>query len=651
MRNRDDKDVIEYLEAENAYTAAGMAHTKHLQETIYREILSRIRETDEQVPERDGAWLYYTRTEEGKAYQINARRRAPDEDEQVILDQNDEAAPYDFYQLGGMEVSPDGNYLAILEDTSGYEDFVLRIKDLRTDAWLADRVEKLSWGLAWASDSRTIYYVSGDEAKRPDRVWRHTLGAQDDALVYQEQDPTFNVGIGRSRSGQFVFISAESYSQSEWHVIDAGSSDSAPRLIAARAPHVEYSVEHGGDWFYIVTNRDGAVNFKVMRAPVIDPAVWQEYIAADPGIFLEHIIVFREWLVRSVRRDGLRRIVVRSLATGDEHEIGFDDAAYGVDFGENPEFDTGTLRFTYSSLITPPSTYDYDLASRERTLRKRQDVPGGYDSSLYHVERLMVPSRDGLARIPVSLVYRTPFERDGSRPLLLYAYGSYGATMEPAFNPARFSLVDRGFVFAIAHVRGGQEMGRAWYDAGKMMQKQNTFRDFVDAADHLVAENYTRRDRLVAHGGSAGGLLMGAVANMAPDRFRAIVADVPFVDVINTMLDASIPLTAQEWEQWGNPANVEHYRYMREYSPYDNVKRQAYPWMLVMSGINDSRVAFWEPAKWVAKLRASKTDSNPLFLHMLMGAGHGGSSNRYEKWKESAFRYAFMIDAVGVAET
>jgi oligopeptidase B len=649
MRDKNDPAVIAYLEAENAYTDALMAHTKPLQDTLYTEILGRIKETDEQVPALEGPWYYYTRTEEGKSYPIYARKRALDAPEAIIFDQNEEAKPYAFYQLGGMEVSPDGNYLAVLIDTTGYEDFVLRVRDLRTMTWLADQVEKLSWGIAWASDNRTVFYVSGDDAKRPDKVWRHVLGAarDHDALVYHEPDVLFNVGIERSRSGRYVFIHSGSFTQQEWHALDAAAPESKPFVIAPRAPDLEYTVEHGGDWFYIYTNL-GAPNFKVMRAPVSAPAAWQEFIPHRPAIFVESVDVFAEWLVRAERRDGLRRLAVRSLATGDEHEIAFADAAYAVDLDRNPEFGTGVLRYVYQSLITPPSVYDYDMGTRAAVLRKRQEVLGGYDASQYRVERLMVAAKDG-TRVPVSIVYRGALERDGKRPMLLYAYGSYGATMEASFSSPRLSLLDRGFIFAIAHVRGGQEMGRSWYDDGKMMKKLNTFTDFTDVAEFLVAQGYTGRDRLVAHGGSAGGLLMGAIANMHPEYFNAVVADVPFVDVINTMLDASIPLTAQEWEQWGNPAKPAEYAYMRRYSPYDNVARQRYPKMLVMSGVNDSRVAFWEPAKWVAKLREYKTDRNPLMLHMLMGAGHGGSSGRYDRYKETAFRYAFMLDSVGVS--
>jgi oligopeptidase B len=652
LRNRENPEVIAYLEAENAYAAAMMRHTEPLQKTLFDEMLGRIKEDDTDVPVRRGPWAYYSRTERGKPYRIYCRRRdEPGAAEQVIFDQNAAAEGRAFHQLGGFEVSPDHDYLALLEDTNGYEDFVLRVKDLRSGEFLADTADALGFGLAWASDGVTLFYQTTDAAKRADRVWRHRLGEAraSDVPVYRDPDPLFNVGVRRSRSGEFVFLTSSSFTSSETWLLDARAPERAPRLVAARASDVEYDVDHGGAWLYLLTNRDGARDFKVMRAPVAEPAAWEEWLPARAGAFVDGVEVFRDFAVVSEREGGLRRLRVTDLATGGVHHVEFPEPAYGVTVDENPEFDGRTIRFTYSSLITPDSVYDYDVRARTRQLRKRDDVLGGYDPSRYRVERLMVPARDG-ARVPVSLVYRAPLERDGRRPLVLYAYGAYGHIIEPTFSSARLSLLDRGFVYAIAHVRGGEDLGRAWYDDGKMFAKMNTFFDFIDCAEFLVRERYTASDRLVAHGGSAGGLLMGAIANLRGDLFRAVVADVPFVDVINTMLDASIPLTAQEWEQWGNPAEAAAYGYMRQYSPYDNVRRGAYPRMLVTSGVNDSRVAFWEPAKWVAKLRTHKTDVHPLLLKMNMGAGHGGATGRYERLKEVAFRYAFMIDQAMPAE-
>ena len=650
FRDRNDPETIPYLERENAYTDAMTAHTKVLEQQLYDEIVARIKEDDAGVPVKRDDWYYYSRTEKGKQYPIYARKRGTESaTEEVYFDQNAEAEGFAFFQLGGMEVSPDHNLLAILVDTNGYEDFALRIKDLRTGEWLPDRVEKVSWGLAWANDNRTLFYMTFDSAKRADKVWRHLTGTPTsaDVNVYHESDVLFNASVSRARSGEWVVIGSGSFTSSEYHVIPTADPTRAPRMVAARRPDVEYDVTPGAGYFYIHTN-DGARNFKVMRArfDAAGPAEWDEWLPHRPAVYVEGVLPFKDHVVVMERREGLRRLSVHDLASGTSHDVAFPESAYGVFPGGNAEFETKVVRFTYSSLVTPNSVFDYAMDLRTRELRKRDEVLGGYDPSLYTVERTYATARDG-AQVPVSLVYRTGLKRDGKRPLLLYAYGSYGATMEPTFSSVRFSLVDRDITYAIAHIRGGEEMGRQWYDDGKMMKKQNTFTDFIDVAEHLVREGYTARDRIIAHGGSAGGLLMGVVANMRPDLWKVVVADVPFVDVINTMLDASIPLTAQEWEQWGNPQNPEHYRYMRQYSPYDNVTRQDYPRMLVISGLNDSRVAFWEPTKWVARLRATKTDGNPLLLKMQMGAGHGGGSGRYERYREMAFRYAFMIDQVG----
>jgi oligopeptidase B len=647
FRDRDHAETIPYLQRENAYTDAMTAHTKALEDQLYAEIVARIKEDDDTVPVRDGGWYYFSRTETGKQYPIHLRKRGSlDAADEVYLDENKEAEGLAFYELGGLEISPDGNFLAALVDTNGYEDFALRVRDLRTGQWLEDRLEKLSWGLAWANDNRTLFYVTFDSAKRGDKVWRHVVGTprEQDVMVYHEPDVMFNVSLSRSRSGEWIVFGSSSFTSAEFYVVPTARPTEAPRVIARRRPEVEYDLVPGDGWFYIYTNQ-GAPNFKVMRARFDSPDRWEEWLPHRPDAFVEGLMAFKRHVVVLERREGLRRIVVHDLAAGSSHDVAFPEAAYGVYPGSNPEFDTALLRFTYSSLVTPSSVFDYRMDTRERELRKRDEVLGGFDPSRYTVERTYATARDG-TKVPVSLVYRNGLPRDGSRPLLLYAYGSYGSTTEPTFSSPRFSLIDRDVTYAIAHIRGGQEMGRQWYDDGKMMKKMNTFTDFVDVADFLVREGYTSRDRLVAQGGSAGGLLMGVVANLRPDLFRAVVADVPFVDVINTMLDASIPLTAQEWLQWGNPNIPEEYRYMRAYSPYDNVERKAYPAMLVVSGLYDSRVAYWEPTKWVAKLREMKTDQNPLLLRMQMSAGHGGGSGRYERYREVAFRYAFVLDQV-----
>ncbi len=664
LRDRSNPEVLAYIEAENAYTDAVMKPTEGLQQVLYDEMLARIREDDTRPPVKRDDWYYYARTEQGKAYPIFCRKRGSlDAAEEVFFDQNVAAEGHAYYQLGGFEVSPDHRHLALLVDTSGAEAFTLRILDLETRAWLPDAIAPVGFGLAWASDNTTVLYTTTDAAKRSNEVWRHALRTPRDAdmSVYRDDDPLFNVGVGRSRDGRWLLVTSNSFTSGDTRLLDAYAPASAPVLVRARRPEVEYEVIPGGAWLYVLTNADGARNFKVTRARADAPGDWHDWLPHRDDVFVEGVDVFRHHVVVLERHAGLRRIRILLLGDADEgtdatqpagvresYYVTFPEAAYGVSLGSNPEFDTTLLRFTYSSLITPDSVYDFDVVTRGRTLLKRDDVLGGYDPDAYAVERVMAPARDGTP-VPLSLVYRKPLVRDGTRPALLYGYGAYGYTVEPTFSSTRVSLLDRGFVYAIAHVRGGQELGRGWYDDGKMMQKMNTFTDFIACAEFLVRERYTSSARLVAHGGSAGGLLIGAVVNMRPDLFRAVVADVPFVDVINTMLDETIPLTAQEWEQWGNPKQAAAYAYLRRYSPYDNVEAKEYPAILVTSGINDPRVAFWEPVKWVAKLRALKTDRNTLLLRMEMGSGHGGKSGRYERLREQAFRYAFILREVGAA--
>jgi oligopeptidase B len=651
MREKGSAAVTAHLEAENAYTAARMKHTEALQETLYKEILGRIKETDTAVPySKDGYW-YYTRTEQGKGYPIYCRKKGTLEAaEEVILDQNALAEGKKFHALGGFDVSPDGTKLLYLEDLTAFREYTLYVKELATGR-IVESIPKVWNGTAWADDNETFFYMTADEAKRGNAVWRHVMGAprEQDVKVFQEDNVLHNVTVFRSRSGKYVFIPADGFTSSEWRAIPTASPTTAPRVIAPRRANVEYSVEHGGGFFYIVTN-DAAPNFRIIRAPESDgsPASWKDWVAHRPDAFVEGVEVFQKFAVVAERRDGLRRLRVMELSTDASHDVTFPEPAYGVFPNNNREFDTAVYRFTYSSFVTPSSTFDYNMATRQRELKKRQEIPSGFEPAAYEVQRRMARARDGV-QVPVSILLRKGTRLDGSSPLLLYAYGSYGATTEPTFNSNVFSLVDRGMAYAIAHIRGGQEMGRQWYDDGKMMKKKNTFNDFIDVAEYLVKTGYTKPDRLVANGGSAGGLLMGAVANMRPDLFKAIVAEVPFVDVINTMLDASLPLTAQEWEQWGNPKNPEHFAYMRSYSPYDNVEKKAYPWLLVTTSVNDSQVMYWEPAKWVAKLRAMKTDGNPLYFKINLAGGHGGSSGRYDRLKEIAFRYAFMLDAVVLA--
>jgi oligopeptidase B len=614
-------------------------------------MLGRLKQTDLSVPYRKDGYWYYTRTEEGKSYPIYCRRRgtmqAPEE---IVLDQNARAAGKKYHGLGGLDVSPDGTRLLFLEDTTALRVFTLYVRDLRTGRDL-DTVSNVVGGTAWANDNRTYFYVTGDSARRSNAVWRRTTGAPrgGDVTVFREDSLLYNVALDRTRDGRYVVLGAESFTTSDWRVIPADRPTEAPRPTGGRRDGVEYSLDHGGRGWFIRTNADGATNFKVVIAPDADPTprAWTDWAPHRDSAYVEFVDAFRHFVVVGERTGGMRRLRVTELDGGRAHTITLPEAAYGVVPTANAEYDSPSYRVTYSSLVTPSTVYDYDVRARRLDLRKRTEVPT-YDAARYEVRRVMVPARDGTP-VPVSVLMRRGTALDGRSPLLLYAYGSYGITQEPTFRSGVLSLVDRGFVYALAHIRGGQEMGRAWYDQGKMLNKRNTFWDFEDVAAHLVRARYTSADRLVANGGSAGGLLMGVVANERPDLFRAIVADVPFVDVINTMLDASLPLTAQEWIQWGNPQVKAEYAYLKTYSPYDNVRAQRYPWILATSSLNDSQVGFHEPTKWVAKLRTVKTDDNPLLLRMNMAGGHGGSSGRYDQLREAAFRYAFMLDAVGLA--
>ena len=649
LRSRDDPQVLAYLEAESSWTSAQTRHTEALRERLYQEMLGRMQETDLSAPYRDRSYWYYTRTEAGRAYPLYCRRYGSlDAAEEVYLDQNVLAEGSAFHSIAALEVSPDGRRLLCVEDRTARREFSLFVKDLDSGD-IVDRVSSTWISAAWADDSRTFFYTTADSAKRSSAVWRRDPGARIDEKVFEEPDVLFEVSVKRSRSGRYVLIDCDSFTSAEWWVVPAADPTAPPRVVASRRPGVEYRVDHGEAGFFILTN-DGAPNFRVVRAAEGDPSPdrWRDWLPARGDVFVETVDVFRHHVVVCERSAGLRRLRVTDLRNDVVRYVSFPEAAYGVLPGRNPEFDTATFRFTYSSPATPPTVYDYEFETGTRILRKRQEIPSGHNPEDYEVLRFMAPGRDG-AEIPVSLLQRRGRDHDRGSPLLLHAYGAYGATTEPTFNGNALSLVDRGFAFAIAHVRGGQELGRPWYDDGKMLRKLNTFHDFIDVAEELIRSGYCRPERLVASGASAGGLLMGVVANLRPGLFRAIVADVPFVDVINTMLDSSLPLTAQEWEEWGDPRVEPEYRYMLCYSPYDNVAAQDYPWLLVTTSLNDSQVMYWEPAKWVARLRATKTDSNPLLLRTSTEGGHTGSSGRYDRLKETAFRYAFVLDAVGLA--
>ena len=651
---RDDRraapEVLGYLEAENRYTDARMRHTEQLQKQLYQEMVSRIKETDLSVPEHVNGFWYYTRTVKGQQYPIFCRKRgslqAPEE---VLLDENAVAGKRPYSRVGLRQVSPDGNILAYTWDTTGGEWYTLMFKDLRNRRLLSDRIDSVNYEVEWAADNRTVFYGRDDAAHRAYRVLRHQLGAPvPDPVVFQDLDPLFNVDIAKSKDQKYLFINAQSFTSSDTRYLMSDKPAGEWRVLMPRAPDVVYAVEHHGADFLIRTN-ENAINFKLVRAPSSNPdrARWTDVVPARDSILLEDLDVFRGHAALYERGNAVSRIRVLDFATGKTHTVDFPEEISTFQRSDNPEFDTDVVRFTYSSPVTPPTVYDYNMKRRTRALKKRTEVPN-YQPARYATERTWALATDG-TRVPVSLLYRKPLVKDGSRPMLLYAYGSYGYSTDPGFVSNIFSLVDRGFVYAIAHIRGGQEMGRGWYDDGKMLRKKNTFTDFIATAEHLVQRGYTRSDRLAIRGGSAGGLLMGAVTTMRPDLFRAVVADVPFVDVINTMLDASIPLTTQEWQQWGNPADSMQYAYMKSYSPYDNVAAKDYPSILVTAGLNDPRVGYWEPAKWVARLRATKTDKNSLLLKTNMGAGHGGSSGRYDYLKEMAFRYAFVLDQVKIA--
>jgi oligopeptidase B len=648
---RSKPDVIEYLEAENAYTEAMMGHREDLQDKLYEEMVARIKETDLSVPVKRDDYYYYSRTEEGKQYQIYCRKQGSLEaEEEVLLDVNRLAEGKQYMSLGIYQVSPDHKLLAYAVDTSGNERYTLRVKNLETGEIYPDVLDSVAASMEWANDNRTIFYTVADEAWRPYKLFRHKLGddVENDVLVYHEPDEAFWLDVTKTKDMKYLFIELGSETSSEVHYVEADRPTGSFKLIHARTPDLEYDVYHHDENFYMVTN-DDAKNFKLVRAPVSSPSKdqWKEVVGHRDSVKLDHIDVYKEYMALYEREDGLRQIRVREFDTGETYRIEFDEPVYSVFGGHNPDFNSRLLRFTYISMVTPRSVFDYDMKTKERELKKRQEVLGGYDPEQYQSERIFATAEDG-TRIPISIVYRKGTTNDGSNPLYLYGYGAYGMSMDPYFSSNRLSLLDRGFIFAMAHVRGGGEMGRYWYDDGKLLNKKNTFTDFIAVAEHLISESYTSSDKLVISGGSAGGLLIGAVVNMRPDLFKVAVADVPFVDLMNTMLDETIPLTVIEYEEWGNPNEREYFEYMLSYSPYDNVRVQDYPNMLITGSLNDPRVQYWEPAKWTAKLRAMKKDDNRLLLRTNMGAGHGGASGRYSRIEEIAFEYAFILDVLGI---
>ncbi|MBF9127650.1 S9 family peptidase [Plantactinospora sp. S1510] len=660
---KDDPETIAYLTAENAFTEQSTARLGTLRETLFNETKGRTKETDLSVPTRKNGYWYYTRTVEGEQYGIHCRRAAPDGEtdppmpddgtpipgEQILLDGNALAEGHDFFALGAFDISPDGRWLAYSTDFDGDERFTLRVKDLATDEVLGDEVPDTFYGSAWSADGSTLFYLTVDESWRPYRVWRHTVGTPADAdeIIYQEEDERFWVGVELTRSEKFIVIEAHSKVTSEVRVIPAANPTGAPAVIAPRRQGVEYSIEHHGHRFLVLHN-DGAEDFALAYTSADAPGDWVPMIEHTPGTRLEAVDAFANHIVVSLRTAGLTGIRVLPVGSTDSYDIDFPEPLYSVGLDSNPEYQTNTIRLHYASLITPDSIFDYDLVTRAMVLRKRKPVLGDFDPAGYEQHRDWALADDG-TRVPISLVCRAGTPRDGSAPCVLYGYGSYEASMDPWFSIPRLSLLDRGVVFAVAHIRGGGEMGRRWYETGKMLSKKNTFTDFVAAARHLVKAGWTSSDRLVARGGSAGGLLMGAVANLAPDAFAGIVAQVPFVDPLNSILDPSLPLTVTEWEEWGNPlADAEVYGYMKSYSPYENIAPVDYPAILAVTSLNDTRVLYHEPAKWIARLRATAPQGSYL-LKTEMGAGHGGPSGRYDSWKEEAFVAAWILDRFGLA--
>lgn len=651
LRDREDPRTLKYLKAENAYARAVLKPMKAASDALYGEFIARLKEDDVSAPVPHNGYLYYERTVKGREHEIHCRRKAEDgAPEEVILDVNALADGKEYMEVGVFEVSPDNRYLAYSTDEEGSEQYVLRFRDLATGRDLAETVPNTYYGGAWSADGSTYFYPTLGAAQRPDKVWRHRLGtpATDDVLVHEEKDDRFFLTPSATLSGKYILLSSEANNSSEVRAIPADDPAAEPRLIAPRREGIEYSVVHHGDHFYLRTN-DQALNFRVVRVPADKPgSTPEEVIPHRADTLIEDFDAFADFFAVTLRRNAQRQIAIRDAIAGTSHEVAWPEPVFECSLGANMEFATKAVRLEYSSLVTPPSEYDYDPAARALKLVKRAEVPT-YDPSLYETVRIEAPARDG-ARIPVTLFYRKGLERNGANPCYLYSYGAYGISSDVNFVSSWVSLADRGFVVAVAHVRGGSERGRAWYDAGRMFQKMNTFTDFIDTAEHLVAQRYTTPDRLAIEGGSAGGLLVGAVTNMRPDLFRAVVADVPFVDVVTTMLDPTIPLTTNEYTEWGNPENRDSYDYMLAYSPYDNVQAREYPHMFVAAGLNDPRVGYWEPAKWVAKMRRLRTDSNMLVLQTNLGAGHGGASGRYEAYRELADRYAFILHALGVAE-
>jgi len=653
LRDKKNPEVAAYLEAENAYVEAVMAPTKPLQEALYKELLSHIKQTDVNVPYPDGKWFYYSRTEQGKQYPIFCRKAALDGAEQVYLDQNELAKGEKFMSLGALQPSDDGNWLAYSTDNTGFRQYKLRFKDLRTGKDSPEVIEKVT-SVAWANDNKTVFYAVEDHAKRSYRLYRHVVGTDPakDPLLYEETDEKFNIGIYKGRSGKFLYLESGSHTTSEVRYAPADQPTAEFKIVAPRVAGEEYDVSDRGHLFYIRTNQGGR-NFGIVTAPIgnSERREWKSLIPHRADVMVEGLSLFANFMVLREREGGLQYLRVTDLRNNQYHRVKMPEAVYFVGLGPNRVWDTATLRYVYQSPVTPNSVFDYDMEKKTARLLKETEVPGGFDRNNYAVERIFATAPDGV-KVPISVFYRKGVERDGKAPLYLYSYGSYGSSIPLTFSSNRLVLLDRGIVIALAHIRGGGDLGKPWHDAGRMLKKMNTFTDFIACAEKLIADKYSAKGNIIIEGGSAGGLLMGAVTNMRPDLWKAVISKVPFVDVMNTMLDATLPLTVPEYEEWGNPNKPEEYAYMRKYSPYDNLESKPYPPMLVKTSFNDSQVMYWEPAKYVAKLRTLKPadDKNVLLFKTNMAAGHGGASGRYDFLKEVAFDYAFILQQFGMSK-
>ncbi len=647
-----DPAIRAHLEAENAYTAAVMADTEALQERLFAEMKGRIKEDDTTVPAPDGPFAYYTRYVTGGQHPLFCRVPRAGGEEQVLIDGNALARPHSYFRIAAVAHSPDHSLIAYAFDTKGSEFYAVNVIEAATGTLVDRRITDNNGSLEWANDSKSLLYILVDDEHRPRKLLNHRIGGEGaDLLIHEQTDPGYFLGLGATQDRRYLLLSVHDHETAEISLIDAADPEASPRLIAPRETEHDYSVDHHEGRLIILTNSGGAEDYRIVEAPADAPGRenWREIEPHRPGRLILDVVAYKDFLVRLEREDGLPRIVVRRFADGEEHAVAFDEEAYALGLSPGYEYDTKTLRFTYSSMTTPAQVFDYDMAARTRVLRKTQEVPSGHDPSLYVTRRVMAPAKDG-ETVPVSLLYRKETRLDGRAPLLLYGYGAYGVSIPAGFSTNALSLVDRGFVYAIAHVRGGKDKGYRWYKEGKREKKTNTFTDFIAAADYLAAQGFTARGRIVAHGGSAGGMLMGAVANMAPDLFLGIIAEVPFVDVLTTMLDASLPLTPPEWPEWGNPIESEaDYRTIAAYSPYDNVRPVAHPHILALAGLTDPRVTYWEPAKWMAKLRELDTGESLLLLRTNMEAGHAGASGRFERLKEVALAYAFALKIAGLA--